>query len=231
MFRAYLLLSVVHVTVTTVLDAFLCVGAADVYKRRLEEEAPWPAARTMGLARIDRISDGVIARESQRASFSSPVAFEQGARGSHEFPELGFTLSGFADRIDRTEDGDGLIYDYKTGTPPGKKEQRLFDKQLLIEAAMVERGGFPEVGVAQVAQATFVGLGSKPVEVPAPLDEETPQEVLAGLRALLARYLDEGQGFTARRMVQTDAFAGNYDQLARFGEWDGTSPARPEDLE
>ncbi len=96
---------------------------------------------------------------------------------------------------------------------------------------MVERGGFTEVGVAHVAHAVFIGLGSKPVEVSAPLDEESPQEVLAGLHALLSRYLDEGQGFTARRMVQTDAFAGNYDQLARFGEWDGTSAAKPEDLE
>jgi len=197
----------------------------------LEEEAPWPAARAMWLARIDRIADWFISHERHRASFSSPVAFEQGARGSYTFADLGFTLSGFADRIDQTEDGDVLIYDYKTGTPPGKKEQRLFDKQLLIEAAMVERGGFTEVGVAHVAHAAFIGLGSKPVEVPAPLEEENPQEVLAGLHALLSRYLDEGQGFTSRRMVQTDAFAGNFDQLARFGEWDGTAAAKPEKLE
>ena len=55
-------------------------------------------------------------------------------------------------------------------------------------------------------------------------------EVLAGLHALLSRYLDEGQGFTARRMVQSDAFAGNYDQLARFGEWDITDDPDPSEV-
>jgi ATP-dependent helicase/nuclease subunit B len=202
----------------------------DIARDVLAQEAPWPAARTMWLARIERVADWFITQETLRQSYSSPVAFEKAARGKHIFEELGFTLTGFADRIDRTNDGDALIYDYKTGTPPSKKEQRLFDKQLLIEAAIVEEGGFTEVGPAHVANAVFIGLGSNPVEVAAPLDEEPPQEVLNGLRELIATYLSAGQGFTARRMVKTDDFAGDYDQLARFGEWDGTTPASPEDV-
>ncbi len=200
--------------------------AADVLTR----EAPWPAARAMWLARIERVADWFIERELLRQGYSAPVAFEKGARGKHLFPDLDFTLMGFADRIDKSEDGDALIYDYKTGAPPSKKEQQLFDKQLLIEAAMVEQGGFAEVGAAPVAHAAFIGLGPKPVEIAAPLDEEPPAEVLAGLHSLIARYLDPMQGFTSRRMVQAEGASGDYDQLARFGEWDGTSPARAEDV-
>ncbi|MBM1308638.1 double-strand break repair protein AddB [Sulfitobacter mediterraneus] len=196
----------------------------------LEAEAPWPAARAMWLARIERVADWFIAQEAKRQSYSSPVAFEKAARGKHIFETLGFTLTGFADRIDLTDAGDALIYDYKTGTPPSKKEQKLFDKQLLIEAAMVEEGGFSEVGTAPVANAIFIGLGSKPVEISAPLDEEPPAEVLAGLEELIASYLSAAQGFTSRRMVKTEEAAGDYDQLARFGEWDGTTLATPEDL-
>ena len=81
------------------------------------------------------------------------------------------------------------------------------------------------------SQATFIGLGAKPVEVPAPLEEETPTEVLAGLHKLVSSYLEPTQGFTARRMVQTEQSVGDYDQLARFGEWDATASARPEDVE
>ena len=95
---------------------------------------------------------------------------------------------------------------------------------------MVEEGGFEAVGIAPVAQATFIGLGAKPVEVAAPLDDEPPREVLAGLHALIATYLSDEQGFTSRRIVQTEAAAGDYDQLARFGEWDGTTDATPQDL-
>jgi ATP-dependent helicase/nuclease subunit B len=191
-------------------------------------EAPWPAARVMWLARIERIADWFIEQEVQRRTYAQPAAFE--AKGTHKFTDLGFTLTGYADRIDKTEYGDALIYDYKTGTPPNKKEQQFFDKQLLLEAAMVEEGGFDAVGIAPVAQATFIGLGAKPVEMAAPLDDEPPREVLAGLHALIATYLSDEQGFTSRRIVQTEAAAGDYDQLARFGEWDGTTDATPQDL-
>lgn len=196
----------------------------------LQDAAPWPAARAMWLARIERVADWFIAQEKIRQSYSSPVSFEKAAKGTHIFEDLGFTLTGYADRIDKTDDGDALIYDYKTGTPPSKKEQALFDKQLLIEAAMVEEGGFAEVGVAHVAHAAFIGLGGKPVEVAAPLVEEPPEAVMAGLRALIGHYFDPEQGFTARRLVKTEDAAGDYDQLARFGEWDGTCDPTPEDL-
>ena len=202
----------------------------DVARTVLEQRAPWPAARAMWLARIERIADWFIAQEEMRQSFSSPVAFEKAAKGTHVFPDLGFTLTGYADRIDRSDDGDALIYDYKTGTPPSKKEQALFDKQLLIEAAMVEEGGFSEVGPAHVAHAAFIGLGGKPVEVPAPLTEEPPETVMAGLHTLIAHYLSHEQGFTSRRLVKTEDASGDYDQLARFGEWNGTSRATPEDV-
>ncbi len=196
----------------------------------LEVEAPWPAARVMWLARIGRVADWFVENEKRRQSYSSPVAFEEGAKGTHVFKDLGFTLTGYADRIDKTKDGDALIYDYKTGTPPSKKEQQVFDKQLLIEAAMVEAGGFKEVGVASVAHAAFIGLGAKPAEIEAPLVEEPPAEVLRGLHELIAKYLDEAQGFTSRRIVKTEEAAGDYDQLARFGEWDGTTDPTPEDM-
>ena len=196
----------------------------------LQSEVPWPAARLMWQARVERIADWFIAQEYKRQSFAKPMLFEEAAKGIHKFDDLGFTLRGYADRIDQTDFGDVLIYDYETGAPPSAKEQRFFDKQLLLEAAMIEAGGFANVGPATVANAVFIGLGSTPKEVAAPLDEEPPAAVLAGLHELSATYLSAQQGFTARRLVQKDDAAGDYDQLARFGEWDGTTPATPEDL-
>ncbi|WP_386624692.1 double-strand break repair protein AddB [Sulfitobacter geojensis] len=196
----------------------------------LKNEVPWPAARLMWQARVERIADWFVKNEQERQKFATPMLFEEAAKGVHEFKDLGFRLKGFADRIDRTEFGDVLIYDYKTGNPPSAKEQKFFDKQLLLEAAMIEEGGFENVGVATVANAVFIGLGSSPREVAAPLDDEPPAAVLAGLHTLIETYLSAQQGFTARRLVKTEDIAGDYDQLARFGEWDGTTPATPEDL-
>ena len=202
----------------------------DVTQAILTADVPWPAARLMWQARIERIADWFIAQEKERQGYATPLVFEKAAEGTHEFKDLGFKLKGYADRIDRTEFGDVLIYDYKTGMPPSAKEQKFFDKQLLLEAAMIEAGGFENVGPATVANAVFIGLGSTPKEVTAPLDDEPPAEVLAGLHRLIATYLSVQQGFTARRLVKTEDAAGDYDQLARFGEWDGTTPSTPEDL-
>lgn len=193
-------------------------------------EAPWPAARVMWRARIERIADWFIANEIQRQSYSRPILFEEAAKGVHRFEDLNFTLTGYADRIDRTDDGDAIVYDYKTGKPPTKKEQTYFDKQLLIEAAMIEEGSFKDVGPSPVAHAAFIGLGATPVEVAAPLDEEPPHKVMAGLYTLIETYLSAAQGFTSRRLVKTEEAAGDYDQLARFGEWSGTDLPVPEDL-
>ncbi|WP_201722422.1 PD-(D/E)XK nuclease family protein, partial [Sulfitobacter sp. HI0129] len=196
----------------------------------LQEQVPWHAARKLWLARIERIADWFVAGEQARLAMAEPVAFERDASGTHLFDDIGFTIRGTADRIDRTRGGQAIIYDYKTGKPPTKEQQRFFDKQLLIEAAMVEEGAFSAVGPASVAGAIFIGLGTSPAEVAAPLDEETPAETMMGLHKLLSAYLQPAQGFTSRRMMEREGYGGVYDQLARFGEWDTTQlPEGPAD--
>lgn len=194
----------------------------------LTERVPWPAARQLWQARLDRITDLFVANEKARRAHAIPAALE--TKGQMELVELGVTINGRADRIDLSETGEALIYDYKTGSPPKEKEQALFDKQLLIEAAMVEQGAFEAVGARKVCDAIFIGLGSTPKEEPAPLGKEPPAETIAHLKALISAYLDPYQGFTSRRMVKRDGFPGDYDQLARFGEWDGTDDPWPEVL-
>ncbi|MCX7565874.1 double-strand break repair protein AddB [Sulfitobacter sp. F26169L] len=206
------------------------VHLLDIASTVLTELVPWPAARTIWLAKLDRMADWFIEAERARLASATPVAFEEDARGVLDLSELGFTISGVADRIDRNASGDIQIYDYKTGKPPTDKQQKHFDKQLLIEAAMVEEGAFKKIGAAPVSAATFIGLGNPPVEVNAPLEDEPPSVTLENLRKLIAAYLDLDQGFTSRRMMERDGFAGDYDHLARFGEWDGSDPATPQDL-
>lgn len=202
----------------------------EIADRVMTDLVPWPAARTIWLARMARIADWFIETEQARMASATPVAFEADARGVLELPDLGFTLRGIADRIDQNASGEIQIYDYKTGKPPTDKQQKHFDKQLLIEAAMVEEGAFKKIGVAPVSRATFIGLGNPPVEVDAPLEDEPPREVLENLRKLITAYLDPAQGFTSRRMMEKVVFDGEFDHLARYGEWDDSDPALPEDL-
>nr|WP_170539612.1 double-strand break repair protein AddB [Ruegeria arenilitoris] len=194
----------------------------------LDQHVAWPTARKLWLARLERIADDFLRAEITRRSDGGPIAFEAKMRLTLE--PLGFALNGRADRIDRNSRGALTIIDYKTGTPPSESQQAKFDKQLLIEAAMAEQGGIEGFDPMAVANAVFIGMGGTYKEVPAPLDKEPPDRVLAELKELISTYLEPDQGFSSRRMMHKDSDVGDYDHLARFGEWDRTAETKPEDL-
>ncbi|WP_377191844.1 double-strand break repair protein AddB [Ruegeria meonggei] len=194
----------------------------------LDQHVAWPTARKLWLARLERIADDFLHAEAARRGDGGPVAFE--AAMKLVLTPLDFTIAGRADRIDRNSRGALRIVDYKTGAPPTESQQSKFDKQLLIEAAMAEQGGIDGMDPMSVAEAVFIGMGGTYKEVAAPLTKEPPDKVLAELKELVSAYLEPNQGFTSRRMLHKDTDIGDYDHLARFGEWDRTGETTPEDL-
>ncbi|OBY25888.1 double-strand break repair protein AddB [Leisingera sp. JC1] len=194
----------------------------------LETHVPWPVARILWHSRIRKIAGDFVLAEQERQSRAKPVAFE--AKGSARLDPLDFTIACRADRIDMDDRGFLHLYDYKTGTPPSEAQQKKFEKQLLIEAAMAEEGAFDDLGPAEVARALFIGLGSKLNEVQAPLEDEPPAKVWDELSTLIGAYFEPNQGYSSRRMVHRDDIAGDYDHLARYGEWDRSAEPQPEDL-
>lgn len=194
----------------------------------LAQNVPWATARALWQARLDRVADHIVHGEEKRRSRGEPLAFEIQAEGT--IPELGFRLTAKADRVDRTETGALILYDYKTGAPPSKDEQTYFDKQLLLEAALAEQGGFRDIDPSDVADAIYIGLGTTPKDQPAPLLETPPTKVWEEFVTLIEHYLADGKGFTSRRAMRSERDESAYDQLARFGEWDATDEPTPEAL-
>ncbi|MCZ4261329.1 double-strand break repair protein AddB [Limimaricola sp. G21655-S1] len=198
-----------------------------VTEQVLEAECPWPTVRRLWIARIARIADWFLHSEAKRQALATPSHFE--IDGSSDMEDLGFTLTAQADRIDIGEDG-LRIYDYKTGAPPSVPQQKIFEKQLLLEAAMAERGGFKNVEAGRVAGAAYIGLAGRGTTVDAPLDEIPPDLVWSQLRDLIARWQDPGRGYSARMAMMSDKDRSDYDHLSRFGEWDFSETARGEDV-
>ena len=219
-----------HFVKDSVLDAALLTRENFLKRAKtlLTEHVAWPTARTLWLARLERIADEFLSAETSRRADGGPVAFETGLRLALD--PLDFTISGRADRIDVNSRGALRIIDYKTGAPPTESQQAKFDKQLLIEAAVAEQGGIDGFDPLPVAQAVFIGMGGSYKEVNAPLDKEPADKVLAELKQLISAYLEPDQGFSSRRMLHKDTDIGDYDHLARFGEWDRTTETTPEDL-
>ncbi|MCY4289303.1 MAG: double-strand break repair protein AddB [Aestuariivita sp.] len=185
--------------------------------------------RLVWRAQISRFADWFVEEEQKRRQFSDLLATEVAAVSC--FEGFDFVLTARADRIDKTHDGNIILYDYKSGTPPSQKQQSLFDKQLLLEALMVESGDFDGIPASKIIGASYIGLGTKHQNVAAPLDQQPLSEVRKEFEQLITSYAKPSTGYTARSRVARTGYPGDYDQLARFGEWDDTMPPAPEVVE
>jgi double-strand break repair protein AddB len=192
----------------------------------LAQNVPWPEIRSLWAARVHRVADWFVAQEQTRRKTMRPAKLE--VSGSASIPHLGFTLTAKADRIDLDSNGQAYLFDYKTSNPPTKAQQKAFDKQLLLEAAMLEKGGFENMGAPSVAKATYIGLSATPKEQDAPLNEEPVPVIWARFEQLISAYLEPETGFTARRAMFLDRDISDYDPLSRFGEWDLTTEPEKE---
>jgi RecB family exonuclease len=105
-----------------------------------------------------------------------------------------------------------------------------FDKQLLLEAAMAERGAFDTIGERQVARISYIGLNAAAKVESTEITPDLLAQAWDDLHRLVGQYLSPGQGYASRRAVFKARFPGDYDHLARFGEWDMTDKPVPGDV-
>ena len=194
----------------------------------LGQTVPWAEARLIWQSRLERVADRFITSEIARRAVAEPTALE--VKGAAKLEDLDFTLTAEADRIDIDAQGRLHLYDYKTGSAPTKAVQQHFDKQLLLEAAIATQAGFGDLSASPVARAVFLSLGNGKPEEDAPLDTDPPEKVWQEFHRLISAYLSPDRGFTSRRAVQKAREPGDYDQLARFGEWDVTDAPDPQDV-
>ncbi|PCD76600.1 double-strand break repair protein AddB [Pseudothioclava arenosa] len=188
----------------------------------LEAEVPFPGARRLWRARVAAMARGFVQGEAERSAAGTPVIIEQ--KGSVSLQNVAFVLTAKPDRIDLLEDGSIHIYDYKSGQLPTDKQVLSYDKQLLLEAAIAERGGFEMIGPRHTSAMTYVGLSRDAKVRQISVKEETIAQVWEKLGKLIAAYLSADQGYTARRAMLKSDDISDYDHLSRFGEWDLSEP-------
>ncbi|PZX42332.1 inactivated superfamily I helicase [Roseinatronobacter thiooxidans] len=181
----------------------------------LAREVPWPAARLFWQARMTRAADAFL--QFHLAQPGRVLMLEEG--GALALNDPAFTLTAKPDRIDEWPDGRIHIIDYKTGQAPTKKMQEHFDKQLLLQAMMADAGAFQALGLREVAQITYLGLGSSPKPEMTEITPQMIEQTRAQFEKLIRAYLSPDKGFPARRMLLHERDVSDYDHLSRFGEW------------
>ena len=215
-----------------ILERFVRDGGGDVAAlmavadRVLADRVAWPLARTIWRSRLAKAAPAFLDWSARTGGV--PVLLEKGGRV--DLAGMDFALIGKPDRIDRQEDGRLLVVDYKTGDPPTEKMQKTYDKQLLLAAAMAERGGFPGVDPEDVAKVVFVGLKAELKTVETDLQPGDVGTVWDEFVRLMTDYARPQQGYTARRALMKDDDETDYDHLSRYGEWDQTTAPKPEDM-
>jgi len=195
-----------------------------VAERVLARDVPFPAARILWLARLARAADHFLLQDTKWGGIPQVVE----TQGTLTLGATGFILFGTPDRIDRLPDGTLHLIDYKTGTPPSEKAQRQFEKQLIAAAALATQGGFAALGPQTVSRITYIGLGAGDQAVDTTVDDALLREFWDGMTALIAAYADRSTGYAARRAMFQDRIPGDYDHLARYGEWQMTDRAEPQ---
>jgi len=200
-----------------------------ILDEELGRHVPWALARAYWRNRIEAFIIEFLNAEAARQNDIIHSDFE--ADGKITLGELNFTLVARADRIHVRKDQSISLFDYKTGAPPTPAQQRVFDKQLYLMAAIAEEGGFNRIAPAPVSEAAFIGLGGSGLYRPAPFGEESVQAAWEKFKNLIAAYGEKDQGYTPRRALFKAKDFSEYDQLSRFGEWDITQEPKGEDLE
>lgn len=194
----------------------------------LADDVPWPLARRLWRARILRASRRFLSAEMVRAEAGQPVVLEE--QGQAVLPDLGFTLTARPDRIDLLRDGDVEIFDYKSGAPPKDAEVKRYRVQLLLEAAMAERGAFGALGRVGVKRATYVQIGGDGDSRTLKLGDGQVGAVWDGLHRLVGFYQNPTAAYVARIMNLEPRFPDDYQGISRFGEWALHDDPVPEDV-
>jgi ATP-dependent helicase/nuclease subunit B len=142
-----------------------------------------------------------------------------------------FRLTGIADRIDLFTDGSAAILDYKTGQLPTRKQIESFlAPQLLLEAAMLAAGGFPEPGQRAASQLAYVQIsGGRTPGAIQPVDVRLVQQALEKLKKRIADFDLPTTSYDPRLHPKQARVSGDYDHLARVREWSLSGWEAPEE--
>jgi RecB family exonuclease len=187
--------------------------------RTLNSETPWPSERRIWLGRLLRVADSFVKQERERRQIASPLLREEKAH----IPIPGFsrplTLTCKADRIDQDGEGYVAIYDYKSSIPSDKQE-RQFSKQLELEAHMAIMGGFEKLGRVRAKHLEIIGLSKPGDTLERDSNPDTIAEIWGEFLKIITHFEAPENGYSARLRPMREALRGDFDHLARRGEWE-----------
>ncbi len=204
------------------LQQLLAIGAG-LFARFAES----PEVQAIWWPRFERIARWFVACEGERRAHVRRVLAE--VEGRLRLPVAGreFTIRARADRVEECDPGGLVVADYKTGTPPSKKEvQAGFAPQLPVEGLIARDGDFGGISGPVVALQYWRLSGDEQGGALAlSFDAAAAETLLAaardGLGRLLAHFAEQHSAYVAIPRPEVAARYNPYDHLTRRQEWWG----------
>lgn len=164
--------------------------------------------------------------ETGRRADGRRIIVEQRGERTFRVGERDHKLSARADRIE-VKDGGIRVLDFKTGSPPSKKEVAVgFAPQLTLTGALAARGAFEGGQTLTPHGLTYVRVSGRkpPIVVAEALAEEfdpaeMSEQAWDGFLALLNAYETDDEPYRSRLAPKFIKRAGDYAHLARVFEW------------
>ncbi|TAJ87693.1 MAG: double-strand break repair protein AddB [Reyranella sp.] len=184
-----------------------------------------PAERAFWWPRFQRLARWFVGQENARRAVGTKLlASESNAAMTVGPASHPLRIEARADRVDELERGAWEIIDYKTGRVPTKDElEALFAPQLLLEAAMAERGGFEKIdGRAKTVrlsywQANGLGDGGKVSEIKG--SDELVAEMMALVEKMAGHFANPNTPYPALPWPAYGPYFNDYAHLERIAEW------------
>jgi len=176
-----------------------------------------------------RTVDWYMVWRSQRDTSGGKLKQEVRGRIDYNVAGQPFTLSATADRIEQTSNGDLIIVDFKTGSPPRDKEVATgLSQQMPLQALIAQKGGYEGVPAARVDQLHYVAFKAKPEAFSLGGKHNLPTEPAemaelaeSGLLRLIEAYREPSSKFLSAPRVKFVKYDNGYNLLARRAEWAG----------
>lgn len=190
-----------------------------------EPEEGWAARRAVW----QRTVDWYLAWRAVRDTDKSKPKLEVNGQLEFEIAGYPFTLSANADRIERTANGELVIVDFKTGSPPSDKEIATgLSQQMPLQALIARSGAYDGIPAARVAALEYVAFKAKPDARLVGMSNAltaTPDELADkaedGLKRLIANYRQPDTRFLSAPRVKFVKYDNGFNRLARRAEWAG----------
>lgn len=176
--------------------------------------------------RFEAVAQWFVEHERDYRSRVVASATETTGQTTLSAPAGDFILTAKADRIDRLRDGGAAIVDYKTGSRPSVDDVRSgASPQMPLEAAILEDGGFHDVGRHPAASLEYWRLsgGDPPGQVHSAAGRESIDGLAHAARLGLQRYVaefdDPATPYLAQPRPELVPRFSDYSHLARIQEW------------